>query len=1237
MNSISNPKPGRALAVFLAGVATLAVAGCGDGPICQLESLVWVTSPQGPIVSDTDPRTDGIQQDVTVKSTFPRGAEVTLTVSDSADAVVQTLTGTTDADGNVLFADVTIPGDGATLKVEADAGQCGSDSDTVTVTMIGGGDCALEFATPPVPSSFYAPLDVWNVETDADHTSTGYQGDAIVKARAGEQVKLYLSAPGVPETEVAAGTVGDTNQVNLAISAPEGQVNLRAECGAADGVTPRSSGVTSIFVDTVAPTCAMVAPTPGTSVTPGLDANSDLTDGIQLTLRGNGDGGDGAGEAASFTITGPGGGTTALVGTDRDTAGDSTADATFDPATSPADYSVRFATTDHAGNGCQVDQPYHVVLAGCTITVSAPTGTVTTDADGDATNGAQVDIVASAPECAGRAITSDCGDNDPGGTIAAGGGVTLRATVCASTPCEASEMCTLRVTSADGIETTAGVALAYDDLPPNVALGVSQPVGVACGGTVTPAQDQDPATAGVQVRMRVTSPLAVSRDIDVTTPSGTTNLAVTAPGGEVMVTIEPGANSMVAHAADAVGNVGTSATCALNLADIAVNFTGSAADGKVGAADGTVAGGTLTFALTGTVSVTGATVAVTADGGAPVAATVTGTTWSATLALAGRATPYTIVATATLTPRTGSATLPLTVDLTPPGAPTGLTAVANTRQSIRLGFTAPGGAASYRIKYATTALTDSNFDTTGTAVTGPTPGAAGTAETALVRPLRTGTAYWVAVAAVDDAGNRSAAQVAGPLTPRFDQAAAVAAPSTAGNAGFGFAMARGKFNDDDFLDVAVAAPFVTSGGLASAGEVYVFFGSATGLATTPSVTLRGTTADASFGSSLAAVRWSSTTRHDLVVGEPFGDGGNGAIYVWNGGAAFPTGSVAAGTAPRKITAAVAANWFSGSALGWQLATADHDGDGTDDLVATAVFGSGGNAGAVLVFYGGTVPTGTVRISDTSAAGSGTAVIRMYEQTGGTLFGYYVHNVGPTTGLTDTTDDLVGGFAEDGVAGADVLLLRGAGRPGAAGVTREPFTVGRDVRIHANIADPTLEFGSTAGSVRDQTGNGARELVLGDYRYAADAGIVVVIDGAVLGTAGVHTFDPFGTGTIASFAGNTPGEQFGMAVVNNHTDTAPDVDGDGVEDLLVASKSAGRAVLDVWFGPVPTGVHVGITPDHQITGPASFAAAVPGIGGSPITAIWAGDVNADGLDDVCWADWTSAGQDGGFQLLWDDGN
>ena len=1214
-----------------ASVVAATAAGCGDGPTCQLEKLVWITSPQGPIIADGDPRVDGVQQDVTVKSTF-FAAEVTLIVTDREGVEIATFSERTDDDGNVTFADVTIPTGGATLRVEADGGECGSDDDEVVVSLVGGGDCTIEFATAPVTNDFYAPLGVWAAVDDADSAAPGFQTDTIVRARPGEQVRLLLSAPGVPESEVGAGTIGDTGELNLATTAPEGQVNLRAECGVTDALGPRSSGVTSVFVDTVAPTCTLTSPMPGTSITPGLDTNGDLDDGIQLALRGNASGNDGAGEAATFTITAPGGMTTTAVGTDLSSSGDSTADATFDPATSPATYGVRFATRDHADNLCEVTESYRVVLAGCTLTVTAPTATVTTDADGDSSNGAQVDVVVTSPACAGRTVTSDCGDNDPGTMLDGAGAGTLRATVCDGVPCESSELCTLRVTSSDGIETTAGVDLRFDNLAPNVSVAVALPAGVACGGTVTPAQDQDAATAGVQLRMRVTSPSAVTKELDVTSGAATTTVPVTTPTGEVFATILPGANTFVGRGLDGVGNVGTSTSCVVNLADIAVNFTGSPADGTVGSADGVVVAGQLTFALTGTVSVLGATVEVTVDGGTPIPAVVTGSTWTLTLTLAGRTAPYAIVATAIQGTRTGSATLPLVVDLTAPTAPSGLVATADTRQSIRLDFTAPGGAASYRVKFATSALTDANFDTTGTEISAPTPGAAGAAEVARARPLRAGTAYWVGVASVDAAGNRSVAQVAGPLTPRFDQAPVTTAPNTAGNVAFGLAMARGRFNDDAFDDVAIGAPYATVGAATGAGEVYVYFGSATGLPATPSVTLRGATTDGNLGASLTAVRWSSTVRSDLAIGEPGADGFNGAVHVVNGGAAFPTGAVAITAAQRRIGVATTVNWFSGSALGWQVATADHDGDGTDDLIATAVFGAAGASGAAVVFYGGTVPTGNVRISDTSAAGSGTAIIRMYEDPDltGSLFGYYLHSVGRTGGLGDSTDDLAVAYAEDGLANATVVVYRGSARPGAAGVTRAPFTIGRDVKVQEITVDVSLEWGSVVGSIADQNGDGARELVFGDYRFLSDTGIVMIIDGDTVGTAGVARSDAPGV-ALRAFVGANSGDHMGMAVVTDATGVSPDIDGDGTEDLVVASRAPGTttAVLDVRFGPA-----LAAAPDHTVTGPAGFQGTTPTNGGSPITAIVAGDVNADGLADVCWADWTSAGLDGGMELLTD---
>ena len=1236
-------KLARGPVAVLACTLAMVLAACGDGPICQEETLVIIQQPTGVVLTDSNATMEGIQTDVVVRSTLREGLPITLIVEDAAGMEVATATLDADEDGNVVFADITVPPGGATVRVAGEAGECGRDTDEVHIDLAGGGGCELVFSTEPVASAFYAPLDVFTKVEDGNAAMAGYQGDVEITTTPGHSVKLYVSGGGALESEIGAGTADEDGKVTLAVSLPEGVANVRAECVGAGGLGHASSPVASVFVDTVGPNCAVSAPTPGTSITPVLDADDDLTNGVQLTLTGHTDDRDTEGEPTQFVITAPGGGATTLVGSDVTAGGDSSAAATFAPPTPPASYTVDFTVRDHAGNACTSSEPYRVVYDGCPIVVTAPLMTVAADADADPANGAQVDLVLDIDDaCVGRAVTTDCGSNDPGGNVGAGGALTLRATVCATSPCEAAEMCTVHVTSPDGIETTAGVDLAFDNQAPNVAVSVAAPGGVACGGVVTPEQDIDPVAAGVQARIRVTSPAATDRRLRQTSGAVMQVFDANVPGGEVPVTLAVGSNSFVGVAADALGNTATSAACEVSLADIVLTYTGAAADGTVGASDGVVAGGNLTFNLTGTVSIAGASVSVTVDGGAPRAATVNGTAWTLSLTLAGRPVPYAIVATATLGPRTGRANLNLLVDLTAPPVIGGLQAIADTRQSIRLSFAAPtdngAPAASYRIRYATVALTDANFDSTGTAFTAPTPGAPGAAEVIRVRPLRAGTAYWVGIAAVDAGGNRSAATIVGPLTPRFDASPTYAAPNSAGNAAFGAAMVRGRFNDDDFEDVAVAAPFANANGIGGAGEVYIYLGSAVGLATVPATTIRGTTVDGGFGSSLARVRWSAGNRDDLAIGEPFGSGFDGGVYVFNGGAAFPVGAVNAATAPRTIGVAAAANWFTGSAFGWQLATSDHDGDGLDDLVATAVFGNSGAAGAAIVFYGGTVPLGQVRISDTSAAGSGTAVMRMYEEPTTSLFGYYLHNLGHLQGPGDTTDDFGVGYAEDGLGGATVNIYRGAGRPLVAGVTREPFTVGRDVRLRELTVDTILEWGSTMGSIADQNGDGSREIVIGDYRLQADSGVAYIIDGDTVGTAG--TADTVTPGVVlTTIAASGAGQQFGMSVLNNANGGGPDVDGDGVEDLVIAGRAGGsnQAVLNVWFGPVGAGIQSPPAPNHVITGPATFQSAVPGAGGSPIIAIWAGDVNADGLGDICWADWTSASLDGGFQVLWDDHN
>jgi hypothetical protein len=1216
-----------------------AAAGCGDGPICQAQVLVIIQSPVGLIGEDTNSVLPGVQTDVRIRSTVGGGVEVRLEVLDGGGAVLVTRTGTTDARGDLTLRDVDLPPGAARLRAAVDAGECGHDEDEVAIAVTAGEGCQLAIRQTPLDIDYYAPIRVLNRSIDPEPDSPNFQADLDIAADPGAQVELFVIA-GDTGVETSAGTAAAdaSGQAHFALSLAQGRQALRAVCRS--GALTRASLTTTVFVDTEAPSCALTAPAPGSTLTPGLDENGDLDDGLQITLLALIAGDDTAGEAATFAVT-VDGVETVLAGSPVTASGVSSAQATFAPATVPASAQIRLTGRDHADNECEVVEPYPIVYDGCAIAVAAPTGTVTSDADGDPDNGAQVAVTLQVdPACAGQTVTSLCGLNDPAGPVAGDGSLTLVVDWCGAVPCDREASCTFSVTSPDGITTTAATTIHYDDQAPSVAVQIVQPA-LACGAEVTADVDLDPARDGVQVRVRVVSPLAASRTLEHTHVGGTDSFDAAA---DVTITLGQGLNELVGLASDAAGNTGRSATCPLRLSDIVVQFLPPASSGAVGADAGTVVGDQLTFPLCGRVSTADAEVAVSVDGGPDQPATVTGHDWCVTLTLAASPPSYAIVARAQADLLVGSATLILAVDLTAPDPIDDLVVIADTRRSLAARWTTPADAGSavagYVVKLATVPLTEANFDTTGEPVPGPVPGAPGTLATLAIEPVRTGQGYWVGVAPFDTAGNRAAAAIVGPVVPRFDQTAAILPPDTAGNASFGLVMARGKFNDDELWDVAVAAPTVDVGGVAGAGAVYVYFGTPAGLGDTPDVVIEGATELGAFGLGLTALRGSSATRDDLVIGEPYGDNVNGRVYVFHGGAGFTAGTYAASEADRQIGVHPVPSYFSGGGLGFSLAAADFDGDARQDLVIGVPAGGGGNGG-VAVLYGGTASGPLVLLSDADASQLGGAVVHLLDDPSPELFdifGNYVHNVGRTMGPTDRTDDLLITY-DDRSAGdfQRARLYRGATvRPTTPGVHARPFTVGQDVLIVHPTTDPTTELGASAGSIADLNGDGARDLVIGLHRDGENLGRVLIVDGNTLGTGGVASTATPGVviTTIVPVAGES---LLGAAIVNNSLAPGADVDGDGFEDLVITTQRDGRGTMLIWFGgAIPVGTVTSDTAQHVIEGPATFDGGITGFGGTSQAAIWAGDVNGDGLPDICWGDATGNGRDGSFVVLWDDG-
>lgn len=268
---------------------------------------------------------------------------------------------------------------------------------------------------------------------------------------------------------------------------------------------------------------------------------------------------------------------------------------------------------------------------------------------------------------------------------------------------------------------------------------------------------------------------------------------------------------------------------------------------------------------------------------------------------------------------------------------------------------------------------------------------------------------------------------------------------------FGHSVASGDINGDGYIDVVIGA--YAYGGFR--GRAYVYMGDASGITTTPSITLTGENTSDFYGAYVVPADVNGDGYDDLVVAADCWPSGNcqGRAYVYAGSAGGLNS-----TPSLTLTGESNGDWFTSPVAN----AGDVNADGYDDIIIGAFgYASGASRGRAYLYLGGS--GGLSAVPATVLTGENDA----------DRFGYRVGTAGDVNG-DGYADVVIGAYGFPGGEPCNTSTCKGRAYiylGGPSGLDASPSII----LTGENFGD---HFGVSATTAGDVNGDGYSDVVIG---------------------------------------------------------------------------------------------------------------------------------------------------------------